>query len=63
MRRFLPSSLLFVSTAIAAVAADVTLFEREGPFGWVIVTESNGLRTLQFERGGARQTVATLPWP
>ncbi|MFM8334763.1 MAG: spermidine synthase [Opitutaceae bacterium] len=57
MRRLLPGSLLFVSTVLATVAADVTLFEKEGPFGWVIVTENNGLRTLQFERGGARQTV------
>lgn len=63
MRRLFLPPLLLLSTCLAAPAADVTLFEKEGPFGWVIVTESNGLRTLQFERGGARQTVVKIGDP
>jgi spermidine synthase len=55
--------LIFASTGLVATAVDVTLFEKEGPFGWVIVTEANGLRTLQFERGGARQTVVRIGDP
>lgn len=63
MRRLFLPPLLLLSTCLVVPAADVTLFEKEGPFGWVIVTESNGLRTLQFERGGARQTVVKVGDP
>lgn len=38
-------------------AQSTVLYERESPFGPVIVTEERGLRTLWFEKGGARQTV------
>ena len=57
--------LVFASFALhaPAAAAENTLFEKEGPFGWVIVTEDRNLRTLQFERGGARQTVVRLGDP
>lgn len=51
------AALTLALLAAPATAAEVTLLEKEGPFGWVIVTESNGLRTLSFERGGARQSV------
>ena len=63
MRRLFLTILLLFSTCVVAPAADATLFEKEGAFGWVIVTEHNGLRTLQFERGGARQTVVKMGDP
>ena len=63
MRRLFLTILLLFSTCVVAPAADATLFEKAGAFGWVIVTEHNGLRTLQFERGGARQTVVKMGDP
>ena len=63
MRRLFLTILLLFSTCVVAPAAHATLFEKEGAFGWVIVTEHNGLRTLQFERGGARQTVVKMGDP
>ncbi|MBI4624046.1 MAG: fused MFS/spermidine synthase [Verrucomicrobia bacterium] len=33
------------------------LYEKASPYSTVIVTEENGLRTLLFEKGGARQSV------
>lgn len=62
-RRILLLPLLLLSPVLVAAVDDVTLFEKEGPFGWVIVTEARGLRTLQFERGGARQTVVRIGDP
>jgi spermidine synthase len=40
-----------------ARAKETVLYEKESLFGTVIVTEENGLRTLLFERHGARQSV------
>ncbi len=62
----LPTTLLvlgFVALAARARAEPTVLYERESPFGPVIVTEERGLRTLWFEKGGARQTVVKLGDP
>ena len=63
MRRLFLTILLLFSTCVVAPAADATRFEKEGAFGGGIVTEHNGLRTLQFDRGGARQTVVKMGDP
>jgi len=39
------------------------IHEKTSMFGMVIVTEDSGMRTLQFERGGARQTVVKVGDP
>ncbi len=45
--------------AAVAHAESQVLYEKQSLFGLVIVTqEPDGLRTLRFERGGARQSVA-----
>jgi spermidine synthase len=62
----LPTRLLIlglVACATLARAEPTVLYERESPFGPVIVTEERGLRTLWFEKGGARQTVVKLGDP
>lgn len=47
-----------LALAVAAVAEDRVLYEKDSPYNTIIVTESvTGLRTLRFERGGARQSV------
>lgn len=38
-------------------AEQAVLFEKVSPYNTVVVTEEGGMRTLRFERGGARQTV------
>ena len=38
-------------------AEEKVLYAKPSPFGLVIVTEEYGLRTLRFEKGGARQSV------
>jgi spermidine synthase len=47
-----PPALVVPARAEARV-----LYEKPSPFGLVVVTEEDGLRTLQFEKGGARQSV------
>jgi len=43
---------------IVAAAEPKVLFEKQSPYNTVVVTEDEqGLRTLMFERGGARQSV------
>lgn len=50
--------LAWLLTALTVHAADRLLLERKSMFGSVFVTEdADGLRTLRFERFGARQTV------
>jgi spermidine synthase len=44
-------------------AEPTVLYEKASPFGPVIVSEEYGLRTLLFERGGARQSVVKLGDP
>lgn len=65
MRSFLLSGVLLALLAPAASlrAEPRIIHEKQSMFGWVIVTEDNGLRTLQFERGGARQTVVKVGDP
>lgn len=47
-----------------AMAAEKLLLEKQGMFGSVYVTEDNeGMRTLRFERYGARQSVVKLGDP
>lgn len=49
--------LAFTLLAAVARAEPVILHEKPSLFGPVIVTEEDGLRILQFARGGARQSV------
>lgn len=43
----------------AARAEEKTLYEKQSPFNSIVVTENDrGLRTLWFEKGGVRQSVA-----
>ncbi|MBM3853620.1 MAG: methyltransferase domain-containing protein [Verrucomicrobia bacterium] len=53
------SVLFFLLAGLLAPAwaAPKVLYEKPSPFGLVIVTEEHGLRTLWFEKGGARQSV------
>lgn len=56
--RLLRLAVLLWLAAAGACFAQTVLHESKGPYGEVIVTqERDGLRTLRFERGGARQTV------
>lgn len=55
--------LALSSPAPSARAQEKVLFEKESTFGWVIVTEEHGLRTLRFAKGGARQSVVKLGDP
>lgn len=56
---------LFILAQLAAPgrAQATLLYEKQSTFGWVIVTEERGLRTLQFAKGGARQSVVKLGDP
>lgn len=50
--------LTLVALSLLACAAETVIYERDSGHGTIIVTESNdGLRTLMFERGGARQSI------
>ncbi len=50
--------LVLLAGAIAPARAEQrVLYEKTSPFGLVLVTEEDGLRTLRFEKGGARQSV------
>ena len=60
--RFALTALLVLATV--AHAADRVLFEKSSPYNHVIVSEDDqGLRTLRFERGGARQSIVRLGDP
>src|SRR5690242_10721813 len=49
---------LLLALSLPAHAAESVLYEKNSAFGPVIVTEDEkGLRTLRFEKGGARQSV------
>lgn len=53
-----PSYVMPLVVLLASVRAEPTvLYEKPGQFGMVIVTEEEGLRTLRFEKHGARQSV------
>ncbi|MBI4292805.1 MAG: fused MFS/spermidine synthase [Betaproteobacteria bacterium] len=50
--------LTLVAMSLLACAAETVIHERASGSGTIIVTEStDGLRTLLFERGGARQSI------
>jgi spermidine synthase len=53
-------ALLFASLLLPALARaePVVLYEKRSAYSTIIVSEEAGVRTLRFERGGARQTVA-----
>ena len=59
-RRLLSAAgiLVLVALSLLACAAETVIYERHSGHGTIIVTESGeGLRTLLFERGGARQSI------
>jgi spermidine synthase len=63
-RSVLPGLAAALALAAAAPAQPVVLYEKESPYNTVIVTEdAAGLRTLQFERYGARQSVVKIGDP
>lgn len=49
--------LLVLASSTIAVAAPEVLHQQSSAFGQVIVSEHDGLRILQFEPGGVRQSV------
>jgi hypothetical protein len=58
------AALLALASLLAPARAEpIVLYEKESPFGMVIVTEEDGLRTLLFEKNGARQSVVKLGDP
>lgn len=60
----LGTALLALTLLAAGLCAEpVILHEKPSLFGPVIVVEDNGLRILQFARGGARQSVVKLGDP
>ncbi len=64
-QRLLPLGLLTVLVLYAiAPAQQKVLYEKKSDFSTIVVTEDDeGLRTLSFERGGARQSVVKLGDP
>jgi spermidine synthase len=63
-RPFLYAAILTIVGLVVLVRAEQTvLYEKSSPYSTIIVTEENGLRTLRFEKGGARQSVVKLGDP
>ena len=64
-RRLLPLALTAILVLCAIVAAqDKVLYEKKSPYNTIFVTEDDrGMRTLQFERYGARQSVMKVGDP
>src|SRR2546428_8865238 len=58
-RRYLHVGLLALAAlSVLACAAETVIYEKPSHYNTIVVTEdSNGLRTLLFERGGGRQSV------
>src|SRR6266849_5169253 len=58
-RRYLHVGLSALATlSVLACAAQTVIYEKASHYNTIVVTEdSNGLRTLLFERGGSRQSV------
>lgn len=51
-------ALLLLASSLASCAGERVLYEKRSAYNEVIVTEdAQGLRTLRFERGGARQSI------
>ena len=57
-RIFLAGLLVFAALVVPAHAAERVLYEKASAYSTIIVTEDEaGLRTLRFEKSGARQSV------
>src|SRR5438445_12234885 len=58
-RRYLHVGLsALAALSVLACAAETVIYEKPSHHNTIVVTEdSNGLRTLLFERGGSRQSV------
>ena len=64
-RKLLPLGLLAVfSICVIAPAQQKVLYEKQSRYNTIVVTEDDrGLRTLWFEKGGARQSVVKMGDP
>ncbi len=63
-RPFLYAGIVtFVGLVVLVRAEQTVLYEKTSAYSTIIVTEENGLRTLRFEKGGARQSVVKLGDP
>jgi spermidine synthase len=61
---FLPCLGALAALALTALGQTTVLYEKESPYSTIFVTEdARGLRTLQFERFGARQSVVKVGDP
>jgi len=61
---FLLGLLVFAAACIVAPAEEKVLYEKQSPYNTVLVTVNDqGLRTLRFEKGGARQSVVKVGDP
>lgn len=61
---FLPGILALAGLCLSASAQQAVLYEKPSAFNsTVLVTEQDGMRTLRFERGGARQSVVKMGDP
>jgi spermidine synthase len=61
---FPPCLALLLAWSCVAVGQSKLLYEKQSPYNTIFVTEdSRGLRTLQFERYGARQSVVKVGDP
>src|SRR3989337_1418608 len=57
-RTFLAALLVFAALVVPAHADERVLYEKASAYSTIIATEDEaGLRTLRFEKGGARQSV------
>ncbi|MFH1268471.1 MAG: fused MFS/spermidine synthase [Planctomycetota bacterium] len=65
VRRLFPLAIVVVLALCVVVPADQkVLYDKESPYNTIVVTEDDeGLRTLWFERGGARQSVVRVGDP
>ncbi len=58
VREFLATLIVLLALASPAGSAETVLYEKPSQYSTIVVTEDEtGLRTLRFERGGARQSV------
>jgi len=63
-RLYLSGFALFLAVCPVVADADTILYEGKSAFNNIIVTENDrGMRTLEFEKGGARQSVVKLGDP
>ncbi|OHB82449.1 MAG: hypothetical protein A2V98_19935 [Planctomycetes bacterium RBG_16_64_12] len=64
-RKLLPLGFLAIfALSVAASASQRVLYEKQSPYNTIVVTEDDrGLRTLWFEKGGARQSVVKVGDP